>query len=37
VIAQDRTPFLYAIIVAPATCNTINKWAAGISYTLAWG
>ncbi|MFJ4620378.1 flavoprotein [Streptomyces sp. NPDC088812] len=26
-----------AIAVAPATCNTINKWAAGISDTLALG
>jgi phosphopantothenoylcysteine decarboxylase len=26
-----------AIIVAPATFNTINKWAAGISDTLALG
>ncbi|MEJ8652612.1 flavoprotein [Streptomyces sp. MS1.AVA.3] len=26
-----------AIAVAPATCNTINKWAAGISDTLAVG
>jgi len=26
-----------AIVVAPATFNTINKWAAGISDTLALG
>jgi Flavoprotein len=26
-----------AIIVAPATFNTINKWAVGISDTLALG
>jgi Flavoprotein len=33
----DVLPPPQAIIVAPATCNTINKWAAGISDTLALG
>jgi phosphopantothenoylcysteine synthetase/decarboxylase len=33
----DVLPTPDAIIVAPATCNTINKWAAGISDTLALG
>jgi hypothetical protein len=33
----DVLPASDAIIVAPATCNTINKWAAGISDTLALG
>jgi len=33
----DVLPPPDAIIVAPATCNTINKWAAGISDTLALG
>ncbi len=33
----DLLPGPDAIIVAPATCNTINKWAAGISDTLALG
>jgi phosphopantothenoylcysteine synthetase/decarboxylase len=34
---QDVLPPPSAMIVAPATCNTINKWAAGISDTLALG
>jgi phosphopantothenoylcysteine synthetase/decarboxylase len=34
---QDPLPSPDAIIVAPATTNTINKWAAGISDTLALG
>lgn len=33
----DVLPPADALIVAPATCNTINKWAAGISDTLALG
>lgn len=33
----DVLPAPDAIVVAPATCNTINKWAAGISDTLALG
>jgi hypothetical protein len=33
----DLLPPPDAIIVAPATLNTINKWAAGISDTLALG
>jgi len=33
----DVLPAPEAIVVAPATCNTINKWAAGISDTLALG
>jgi len=33
----DVLPAPDAIIVAPATCNTVNKWAAGISDTLALG
>lgn len=33
----DVLPAADAMIVAPATCNTINKWAAGISDTLALG
>jgi phosphopantothenoylcysteine synthetase/decarboxylase len=33
----DVLPPADAIIVAPATFNTINKWAAGISDTLALG
>lgn len=34
---QPRSPRAHAIIVAPATYNTINKWAAGISDTYALG
>jgi len=34
---QDVLPAPDAVIVAPATFNTINKWAAGISDTLALG
>jgi phosphopantothenoylcysteine synthetase/decarboxylase len=33
----DLLPAPDAIIVAPATFNTVNKWAAGISDTLALG
>jgi phosphopantothenoylcysteine synthetase/decarboxylase len=33
----DVLPPPHAIIVAPASFNTINKWAAGISDTLALG
>jgi phosphopantothenoylcysteine synthetase/decarboxylase len=33
----DVLPPANAILVAPATFNTINKWAAGISDTLALG
>src|SRR5215218_2890654 len=33
----DVLPTADAIVVAPATFNTINKWAAGISDTLALG
>lgn len=33
----DVLPPADAMIVAPATCNTINKWATGISDTLALG
>lgn len=35
--AQDELPPADAMIVAPATCNTIAKWAAGISDTLPLG
>lgn len=34
---QPRSPKADAIIVAPATYNTVNKWAAGISDTYALG
>jgi phosphopantothenoylcysteine synthetase/decarboxylase len=34
---QPRPPRADAIIVAPATYNTINKWAGGISDTYALG
>jgi Flavoprotein len=34
---QPRSPEADAIIVAPATYNTINKWARGISDTYALG
>jgi phosphopantothenoylcysteine synthetase/decarboxylase len=34
---DPRSPKADAIIVAPATYNTINKWAAGISDTYALG
>lgn len=34
---SDVLPAPDAILVAPATFNTINKWAAGISDTLALG
>jgi phosphopantothenoylcysteine synthetase/decarboxylase len=34
---DDVLPAPDAIVVAPATFNTINKWAAGISDTLALG
>lgn len=34
---QPRSPKADAIIVAPATYNTINKWAVGISDTYALG
>jgi hypothetical protein len=33
----DVLPLADALIVAPATVNTINKWAAGICDTLALG
>jgi phosphopantothenoylcysteine synthetase/decarboxylase len=33
----DVLPAPSAIIVAPATVNTINKWASGIADTLALG
>ncbi len=33
----DVLPAPDALIVAPVTCNTINKWAAGISDTLVLG
>ncbi len=33
----DVLPSPEAVVVAPATFNTINKWAAGISDTLALG
>ncbi|WFE29607.1 flavoprotein [Solwaraspora sp. WMMD791] len=33
----DVLPAADAVIVAPATSNTINKWAAGITDTLALG
>lgn len=35
--APDVLPLADAIIVAPATFNTINKWVAGISDTFALG
>ncbi|WUR80796.1 flavoprotein [Streptomyces phaeochromogenes] len=34
-VAADVLPPPDAILVAPATFNTLNKWAAGISDTLA--
>jgi phosphopantothenoylcysteine decarboxylase len=34
---QDSLPKADAIVVVPATFNTINKWAAGITETLAIG
>lgn len=34
---QPRSPKADAIIVAPATYNTINKWASGVSDTYALG
>jgi phosphopantothenoylcysteine synthetase/decarboxylase len=34
---EPRSPRANAIIVAPATYNTINKWAAGTSDTYALG
>ncbi len=34
---QDPFPLADAIAVAPCTFNTLNKWAAGISDTLALG
>ena len=34
---SDQLPAPDAIIVAPATVNTINKWAAGIADTLVLG
>lgn len=34
---EPRAPLADAIVVAPATYNTINKWAAGISDTYALG
>jgi phosphopantothenoylcysteine synthetase/decarboxylase len=33
----DVLPDAHALIVAPATVNTINKWSAGIADTLALG
>lgn len=33
----DLLPSADAMVVAPATVNTINKWAAGIADTLALG
>jgi phosphopantothenoylcysteine synthetase/decarboxylase len=35
--APDVLPPAEAIVVAPATVNTVNKWAAGICDTLALG
>ncbi|CAM3122191.1 flavoprotein [Stackebrandtia soli] len=35
--APGDVPRTDAIAVVPATCNTVNKWAAGISDTLALG
>lgn len=35
--APDVLPPAEAILVAPATVNTVNKWAAGICDTLALG
>lgn len=35
--AVDELPPADAMIVAPATCNTLAKWAAGISDTLPLG
>lgn len=34
---EPRSPKADAVIVAPATYNTINKWAAGVSDTYALG
>jgi flavoprotein len=33
----DELPPADAVVVAPATFNTVNKWAAGITDTLATG
>jgi phosphopantothenoylcysteine synthetase/decarboxylase len=33
----DELPKAHAVVVAPATFNTINKWAAGITDTFATG
>jgi phosphopantothenoylcysteine decarboxylase len=33
----DPLPLADAVVVAPATFNTVNKWAAGISDTFALG
>jgi phosphopantothenoylcysteine synthetase/decarboxylase len=35
--ADDVLPAADVMVVAPATFNTVNKWAAGISDTLALG
>jgi phosphopantothenoylcysteine synthetase/decarboxylase len=35
--APDELPAAEAMIVAPITCNSLAKWAAGISDTLALG
>jgi phosphopantothenoylcysteine synthetase/decarboxylase len=35
--SRDSLPHAHAIIVAPATYNTINKWTAGISDNYALG
>ena len=35
--AEDVLPPADVLVIAPATFNTINKWAAGISDTLALG
>src|SRR5438034_5108813 len=34
---QDPLPPAHAVLAAPLTFNSINKWAAGISDTLALG
>jgi hypothetical protein len=36
-LGEPRSPKADAIIVAPATYNTISKWAAGVSDTYALG
>src|SRR5215472_9594188 len=36
-VAEHALPAPHAIVMAPATVNTVNKWAAGIADTLPLG